>query len=285
MIFQTIRPFAWFTLIVLSVIVVLIVGGVWWEESKNPVTCSKGQTLNTQNVINYVELQLRNQHPIEPYTESDFFLYLQRPPDALSSAVTVVRSAVGTYLPSTITIPLRKREPPNDTQVESARLGKLDLVSRKGLHRNFPFDSQSFKFALNFSADLPLNLLRITNRIPGFYVPCESMSVSFSPRELQIRFDFKRDRLTQLFAIMFVVVALVFAFIIIFQVKDVQALPMPIASYFISLWSLRRILESQIHHFPTIFDAMILGLSILLLVLLTLRVALSRFRRGRQFLG
>jgi Flp pilus assembly protein TadB len=101
-----------------------------------------------------------------------------------------------------------------------------------------------------------------------------------SPRELGVRFDLKRNRLIWLFAVVFVVIAAVFALIII-QLADVQALATSVASYFLSLWSLRRIMEGEIKVFPTVFDAMILGLSILLLVLLVFRVAVHRFQQPR----
>jgi hypothetical protein len=276
------RPFAWPSLIMLAVIVVLLLAVVWWrDENRNTVTCGKTrpEIKTDREVRGYVELSLKSQHPVEPTVESTLFLYLARPPEPPPSSVMVRRSGVGTYLGSMRTFILRRDGPAADAPLESPGWQDFGLVSRDGRHRDFPFDSRSFEFTLDFSPDLPLDLVRLTNRVPGFSVPCKTFSVGWaSSHELQVRFDLKRDRLIQLFAVVFVVVAAVFPLIIV-RLADVPALATSVASYFLSLWSLRRIMEGEIHVFPSVFDAMILGLSVLLLVLLMFRVAASQFQR------
>jgi hypothetical protein len=131
------------------------------------------------------------------------------------------------------------------------------------MHKDFPFDSRSFGFTLDFSTELPLDAVRLTNRISGFYIPCEKDFVTWeSLRKLKFRFHLQRNRLTQLFAVVFVIIAAIFAFLIIFGIKDTQNLAVAVASYFLSLWSLERILQDEMNIFPTVFDAMIMLLSI-----------------------
>jgi hypothetical protein len=93
-------------------------------------------------------------------------------------------------------------------------------VSQEDLHRDFPFDSRSFDFTLDFSTELPFDFVNLINRVPGFYVPCETVSATWFPRELRIRFDLKRNRLIQLFVVVVAVIALVYPLIII-QLADV----------------------------------------------------------------
>jgi hypothetical protein len=117
---------------------------------------------------------------------------------------------------------------------------KFGLIARTGRHRNFPLDTQSFDFTLDFDTkpphmDLPLDAVRLTNCIEGFYIPCDdTTTVTWeSSKQLGIHFYLLRNRSTQHFAFGFVVVALIFACIIIFKVKDTHALPVPVALYFI----------------------------------------------------
>jgi hypothetical protein len=270
------RPFAYPGLMVLATIVVLILAVWWWiDEGQYSPTCHKirPDIPRGDNPRGFVEFSLKKLDPIEPTIESEFYLRLNKPPVSPPSEVEVHTSAVGTYLPSSYTFRLERHGSANDAPVHTPGWQKFNLMSREGLHRNFPFDSRSFKFTATFSTDLPLIATRLTNRIPGFYIPCDEASVTWeSPRQLGIRFDLERNRLIQLFAVVFWLVAAIFMYIIIFQIQDTAARAASVASYFLSLWSLERLMQDQMHTFPTIFDGVIMVLSILMLVLLTFRI-------------
>jgi len=114
MIVQTMRqwrPFAWPSLTVLALIIVLLLTVVWWrDENRHGPTCTIAmpQITMVKDVRGYVELSLKKQDPIEPTFESDLFIRLETPPVSPPSEVTVTRSAVGIYLQSFKRISLQR---------------------------------------------------------------------------------------------------------------------------------------------------------------------------------
>jgi hypothetical protein len=266
-------------MVLATIVVLMLAVWLWIDESHHGPTCTAIRPQISQ-VQGYVELVLKKYDPVEPTFDSDLFLRLEKPPVSPLSEVTVWRSAVGTYARHVRTFSLRRDGPAADAPLQSPGWQDFSVVSRDGLHRNFPFDSRSFEFTLDFSADLPLDAVRLVNRIPGFYIPCDGAAITWvALRQLGVRFDLQRNRLIQLFAVVFVVAAVIFAYIIIYQIQDTTARATSVASYFLSLWSLERILQDQMHTFPTIFDFMIMVLSILMLVLLTFSIAAGQRTR------
>jgi hypothetical protein len=268
--------------IFIAIMIVGFLGGMWWKEERyHSPSCMifRPEITLWEEVRGILELSLKNQNPVDRTVESELFLRLEKPPIPPPSDVQVTRSAVRGYAPAKIAVSFIK----DGEALQSADWEKFDLLSRHGLHKDFPFDSRSFGFTLGFSTELPLDVLKLTNRISGFYIPCSEGSVTWeSPRTLKVRFHLQRNRLTQLYAIVFLIIAVIFGYIIVFFINDTQALATAVASYFLSLWSLERILQDEMHIFPTIFDAALMMISLMMLLGVIGGVVGTRFQRKSE---
>ena len=135
---------------------------------------------------------------------------------------------------------------------------KINLIAKSRSHKYFPFDSAPFDFELNLSPPRDFSTIIITNRVPGFLIDCgEIHSDRIKAGHFHIQFVLHRSPVVQLFASTFVLVAIAFLFLILW-ITQLTSLATSMASFFLALWSLRRILESQIKTFPTLFDYAIL---------------------------
>jgi hypothetical protein len=81
-------------------------------------------------------------------------------------------------------------------------------------------------------------------------------------RTLHINFGLDRSPIVQLFTVMLMVGSIGFLVLFWFTAQ-LSNLAMPMAAFFLSLWSLRRILEPLIKTFPTLFDYGIMTICIL----------------------
>ena len=84
-------------------------------------------------------------------------------------------------------------------------------------------------------------------------------------RTLHINFGLDRSPIVQLFTVMLMVGSIGFLVLFWFTAQ-LSNLAMPMAAFFLSLWSLRRILEPLIKTFPTLFDYGIMTICILALL-------------------
>ena len=77
------------------------------------------------------------------------------------------------------------------------------------LHRNFPFDSATFDFTLQIAPPLPLAMMEITNRVPGFVINCAEVHAKLHGNDsVHIQFQLHRSPLIQITTIVLALLSL-----------------------------------------------------------------------------
>jgi hypothetical protein len=219
-------------------------------------------------VTSYIEVQLLEQHPIEPLFEGKIFILSSSPYNPEIHYITITRSEEGNYGPSVKNIAIAH----GGTIIQSNEWIDWDFVTESGTHFFFPFDTSKFDYNYTINPYLDIGRLRITNRVPGFIINCNTLRAKYYDNDkINIQFTISRSPIIQLFSIVIIIASLMMLFFIV-RLEKKEILATAIASYFFSLWSLRQILSSQIHTFPTIFDLWILSISMLLILLLAWKV-------------
>jgi|SRR5262245_48322848 len=140
-------------------------------------------------------------------------------------------------------------------------------------HARFPFDSSQLDLTFTFEPAIPIEAVRVINRVPGFIL---SRSSAIADRNvdgsLRVRFLLRRNLFTQVLCVLILVAGLCFA-VLILATQTLSAVGSSVAAFFFSLWSLRGVLASQIQTFPTFFDYAIVLLYGFMLAGLIWRVA------------
>jgi hypothetical protein len=251
----------------------------WAVEVRRGVTCSV--FLGPPKEFNgYLELQLRQQHPIEPTFDSQVFVYSVDSADGKIESTVLTRSADRTYGQSFLIVPLTMDAANRATR--SRQWQEFGLVAETGLHRHFPFDSATFNFELSLKPRLSINVIRVTNRVPGFVCSCDRVKASVTGSgSIRLSFGLQRSPLIQLTAIVLVIASMVFI-AIIFRLGKIESLATSVASFFISMWSLRNILGTSMKTFPTLFDCAILTLCMLVVVALCWKTVINKLPTIRE---
>lgn len=246
----------------------------WHTETQQTVTC----TTPPKIPFRYYEIALREQNPTYPEYESEVFVYYSDPSEmeAAGKKITIKRSGARTYASETAIAEIAYNS--NNRALEMRNWAKLGLIPVKGgLHQNFPFDSAQFDFEINTDPWFEPSTLRITNRIPGFYLPCSSIKMAMGDKRVRILFNLKRSPLIALVTVVLCLVAPIFALLIL-QLTKIETVASSTASFFFSVWSIRTILNTQLHTFPTLFDCWLMTLCVLLLVALLWKIELHRIK-------
>lgn len=150
-----------------------------------------------------------------------------------------------------------------------------------GSHRLFPFDSANFDFVVATLPKVSYSLVSIINRVEGFVLSCSDVSATLiRDEQIQVRVKLQRNPILQLTSIVITLAAVAFAWLICRSTKT-EALAAAAGAAFFSLWSVRSILGSQIHVFPTVLDLVILTASILFLAAVIWRTVLSIISRAK----
>jgi hypothetical protein len=214
------------------------------------------------------QLVLTGQQPREPLFDGELFLGLEDTP-VQGDHITLYRAACGIYAPSETRLAvLRDDTFHTHTNVASMQFPAADLG-----HSRFPFDSSQMDLTFTFQPTIPIEAIRITNRVPGFVLSRASAIADRNPDgSLRLRFLLKRNLFTQVLCFLILVAGLCFA-ILILATQTPSALGSSVAAFFFSLWSLRGVLASQIQTFPTILDYAIVLLCCFMLTGLIWRVA------------
>jgi len=140
------------------------------------------------------------------------------------------------------------------------------LVTETGSHQKFPYDSARFDVELDIDPPIDFRVIRIVNRVPGFVMHCSTLQAHRpNARTLRINFGLERSLIIWLFAVMLLVASIGFL-VLILLTAQLSNLATSMAAFFLSLWSLRRILESLIKTFPTLLDYWMLTICILALL-------------------
>ena len=152
----------------------------------------------------------------------------------------------------------------------------------RGSHQRFPFDSAAFAFTVTSNPPLKVSTIIITNRVNGFVLDCGSVRATRAGEgSVRISFRLQRNPLVQLVSIVLLVGCASFV-VLILRSKTTEALATAAASSFFSIWSIRSVLSSQIHTFPTLFDLGILTMSIAVLGAVLWRTLLKSVPRSRR---
>ncbi len=232
------------------------------------MTCSIGPKDFEKNWKGYVEINLKRQHPTEPYFDGElWFVYADETQKGRSS-VSLTRSAGRGYGESQRVIETAWNETFNGLIPKVGVPVQFELITVSRLHQYFPFDSGSFDFTLAMGPGLSRQLLRVSNHVPGFILPCSYLKVSpEKDGSLHVQFVLLRSPLIQLF-VMVLCVALIVFLVLIVRLKEIEALATAVASYFFSAFSLRTIVSDQMKTVPTLFDLFILSVCMFMLVAL-----------------
>src|SRR5437899_949279 len=83
-------------------------------------------------------------------------------------------------------------------------------------HSRFPFDSSSVDLTFTFEPSVPIEAVRITNRIPGFFLSSESAIADRNANgSIRLRFLLRRNLFTQVLCMLILVAGLFFALLIL----------------------------------------------------------------------
>ena len=226
----------------------------------------------------YVQFGIEDQAPSEPYFKGNVFILLGRVIPSFSKLAIMTEPAgrsrgyAGEWTDADF------YEMP-DHMFLMKKIEDLNFTRETGSHRDFPFDSATIVFDLSFAPRIDFETLRLRNWNSSFYLPCETASVKrIGEDKFRIRFEMRRNPLVRVTGIVLLIAASIFVFVIPFSVKW-QALPISVASFFFSIWSIRSILSPEIKVFPTLLDLIILLMSVLLILLIGVRAILTLTKR------
>jgi hypothetical protein len=152
----------------------------------------------------------------------------------------------------------------------SAPPAKMSFISKDTSHYMFPFDSASFDEKIVFDPPIDIIGLHLTNHVAGFYIPLDTCQFHVENGAANLSFELRRNSVIVYTAILLLVVAVLFAILIILFM-DNGPLPHALSSYFFGVWAIRGLFGLTIEGFPTAFDLGIIGLILLIVLLLILR--------------
>jgi hypothetical protein len=138
-------------------------GYAWWlrgTQYDQTVTCQVGfQPRQQRN--GYLEIQLTEQHPIEPVFSGKLYFISVDPGNAVVPTVTVTRSEKRTYARTIHSIATIWDSRWNILRPRSPEGERFDLVAETGGHRDFPHDAARFEFELDIDPPLDFRVIRI----------------------------------------------------------------------------------------------------------------------------
>lgn len=258
---------------IMTVAFVLAVVQAWRAQDFLWSTCHSGidQGAASPRDFSYLEIRLKQQDPIEPVFSGELFYQLRTHPPADSIWLTTVANqrakAEKQYSPSLYRSPVQRF----GSGFSVGPITNYAAIPLSGGHRFFPFDSARFELTITSAPPVVVNLFRLVNRVDGFVLDCASVSASSSAAgDVRLLFVLRRNPLTQLSAIVITGASVAFGLLIL-RSKTIEALSGAALSSFFSMWSVRSILSSQMHIFPTLLDFALLTASMILLLLVLWR--------------
>ena len=215
----------------------------------------------------YIQIELLRQHPSDELFDGELFLYYpryQNPP----TQITITRNASGRFASSVIESSLV----PWSNGKAFPKPIPLGLPTPGMSHRQFPFDSPDFEFTLNFNPPIRPSVVRVVNRTDTFIPLSKTLKASWNdPGNLTISIQFTRNPFVKTAVIILGLGAAIFGIFLAF-LKTLESLATATASYFLSLWSLRGIVDRTILSFPTYLDMWLLALAAMVLLIVSWRI-------------
>ena len=215
----------------------------------------------------YIQIDLLRQHPSDELFDGELFLYYpeyQNP----SAQITITRNACGRFASSVMESSLV----PWSKGKAFPKQVPLGLPTPGVSHRQFPFDSPHFEFTLNFNPPIRPSVVRFVNRTDTFLPLSKTLKASWNePGNLTISIQFTRNPFVKTAVVILGLSAATFGIFLSF-LKTLESLATATASYFLSLWSLRGIVDRTILSFPTYLDMWLLALAAMVLLIVSWRV-------------
>jgi hypothetical protein len=218
-----------------------------------------------------VEFQVLSQQAVEPMFDGQILVlltpseYPQPPPKVLRYA----RSAGLHYAVTTGTLQLMPLG--NQGNLRMPDFAKFSYINLGNTHRWFPFDNGIFDFHFSLDPLVTPGYIRIVSRVPGFLLNCPTQAHRNPDGSIDVTFKLARSPLVRLVCVVLFFAVAIFG-VTMFGLKSYESLATAVASYFFSLWSIRHIVSSEVHVFPTLLDMFILTVSTLVLSGLVWRV-------------
>ena len=257
------RTFFWAGLAIFAIAFVTGLVYAYRQGTTSPMTVTKGFP-GWKDHFRNIQIVLTSQLPREPAFQGKVFIALGDTP-IRGDHITLRREAVGSYASSEMQLNLV-----NDEAFHThTNATDMDFPTADQGHSRFPFDSSYVELNLSLQPSVPIDVVRVTNRVPGFILSASSVMVDRNADgSIRLRFLLKRNLFTQIFCGLILVAGLCFA-VLILATQTAAALGSSVAAFFFSLWSLRGVLATQIQTFPTLFDyAIVLLCSFMLLGLI-----------------
>ena len=269
------RVFFWAGIAILAIAFIAVLINAYRQEAASPMTVTKVLP-GWKDHFRSIQINLNSQLPREPAFQGQVFIAGDMPVEG--NTLILGRAAVGSYAPSDLQLNVFR----DDTFGTHTNVADMDFPTADRGHSRFPFDSSYVELNISFKPVIPIEVVRITNRIPGFILSASSVTADrHADGSIRLRFLLKRDPFTQILCGLILVAGLCFA-VLILATQTAAALGSSVAAFFFSLWSLRGVLATQIQTFPTLFDYMIVLLCSFMLLGLILRVLTHPELMGKE---
>jgi hypothetical protein len=256
-------------LVGLAVLVAVFILGLifaYRQELTSPMTVTLVFPGPRKDHLRNIQIDLMSQNPREPEFAGKIFIALEDTPMP-NAHLTLHRDVVGKYASSDLQFNVFR----DQTFQTHTNVADMDFPAADRGHSRFPLDSSYLDLNLSFQPSIPIEAIRITNRVPGFILS-SAVADRHDDGSIRLRFLLQRNLFTQMLCGLILFAGLCFA-ILILATQTVSALGSSVAAFFFSLWSLRGVLAPQIQTFPTLFDYAIVLLCSFMLLGLIWRVA------------
>ena len=256
----------------------IAVSAAWSVQTSDRTVC--GFNMGQGGRGSYVEFRIEDQAPSEPFFYGKVFIVLVGVMPGLSKVEILTEPAGRSRGYAGEMTDAEFIELPDHSFIMK-KLEDVTFTRETGSHRDFPFDSATVVFDLSFDPKIQFEALRLRNYNSSFYIPCETVSVErIGGDKLRIGFELRRNPLVRVTAIVLLIAAFLFVLVTPFAVKW-DGLPISVASFFFSIWSIRSILSPEMKVFPTLLDLLILLMSVLLILLIGVRAILEVTKRKK----
>jgi hypothetical protein len=256
------------TILKVLILIVVIFSGflvyLWNLQINQPIVC--GKEFSQQKGI--LEIQTKEQDPDEPTFDGSVYVDLGED-QRKEASIIMMMSAVRGYAVHIYNLQFSKRI---SNELRTLPPKEVGFVSQSGQHILFPFDTSNFDFNLSFDPPFRPALVRLVNRSKGFITNCDEFQTEQDQSgTIFVKFRLIRSPLIFFFAIVLMVSIVIFM-VLILNLSKIETLSPAVASFFISVWSLRNLLSSEIKTFPTFMDCFILSICVIMLALLLWKI-------------
>jgi len=141
--------------------------------------------------------------------------------------------------------------------------------------KNFPFDSPTFDFSLQFTPPRRPKVVLVRNLTADFIVDCRSLHSDWDGTgNLTVKVAFRRNPFVQATVVILALAALAFG-LLLGRIRETEALATATASYFFSIWSVRGIVAPSGLAYPTFLDLWLMAVSVIVLFVVAWRLSSS----------